>query len=143
MGLHPLRTPVRSHQLRNAAPDRFVPRSRGVLRARHRSSGGGYDRGCARGAGALRRRVEANCRGWPRAHVEGAHRKSPRGPAGGRLRKCVPNVLGIVPAAGAAARLQPLAFSKEMLPVGSTIDERGIERPKAVSEFLVERMIYA
>src|SRR5437764_7351758 len=30
-----------------------------------------------------------------------------------------------------------------MLPVGSTCDERGIERPKAVSEFLVERMIYA
>src|SRR5689334_19765546 len=52
-------------------------------------------------------------------------------------------VLGIVPAAGAASRLQPLAFSKEMLPVGSTFDERGIERPKAVSEFLVERMIAA
>jgi dTDP-glucose pyrophosphorylase len=30
-----------------------------------------------------------------------------------------------------------------MLPVGSTFDERGVERPKAVSEFLVERMIYA
>lgn len=52
-------------------------------------------------------------------------------------------MLGIVPAAGAASRLQPLAFSKEMLPVGSTFDERGIERPKAVSEFLVERMIAA
>jgi dTDP-glucose pyrophosphorylase len=52
-------------------------------------------------------------------------------------------VLGIVPAAGAASRLQPLAFSKEMLPVGSTIDERGVEQPKAVSEFLVERMIAA
>jgi glucose-1-phosphate thymidylyltransferase len=52
-------------------------------------------------------------------------------------------VLGIVPAAGAASRLQPLAFSKEMLPVGSTFDERGVERPKAVSEFLVERMIEA
>ena len=52
-------------------------------------------------------------------------------------------MLGIVPAAGAGSRLQPLAFSKEMLPVGSTIDERGMERPKAVSEFLVERMILA
>lgn len=52
-------------------------------------------------------------------------------------------MLGIVPAAGAASRLQPLAFSKEMLPVGSTFDERGIERPKAVSEFLVERMLAA
>src|SRR5690348_12049825 len=30
-----------------------------------------------------------------------------------------------------------------MLPLGSTFDERGIERPKAVSEFLVERMIAA
>jgi glucose-1-phosphate thymidylyltransferase len=30
-----------------------------------------------------------------------------------------------------------------MLPVGSTFDERGVERPKAVSEFLVERMILA
>jgi dTDP-glucose pyrophosphorylase len=52
-------------------------------------------------------------------------------------------MLGIVPAAGAASRLQPLAFSKEMLPVGSTFDELGIERPKAVSEFLVERMLDA
>jgi dTDP-glucose pyrophosphorylase len=52
-------------------------------------------------------------------------------------------VLGIVPAAGAGTRRQPLAFSKEMLPVGSTLDEHGTERPKAVSEFLVERMIGA
>src|SRR5918911_4113639 len=52
-------------------------------------------------------------------------------------------MLGIVPAAGAASRLQPLAFSKEMLPVGSARDEHGVERPKAVSEFLVERMILA
>lgn len=52
-------------------------------------------------------------------------------------------MLGIVPAAGAASRLQPLAFSKEMLPVGSVRDERGVERPKAVSEFLVERMLHA
>jgi glucose-1-phosphate thymidylyltransferase len=55
----------------------------------------------------------------------------------------VSRVLGIVPAAGAATRLQPLAFSKEMLPVGSMRDEHGVERPKAVSEFLVERMIHA
>jgi glucose-1-phosphate thymidylyltransferase len=52
-------------------------------------------------------------------------------------------VLGIVPAASAGSRLQPLAFSKEMLPVGSTFDEQGVERPKAVSEFLVERMLHA
>src|SRR3954467_316432 len=47
---------------------------------------------------------------------------------------------GIVPPAGGASRTQPLAFSKELLPVGSRI-EAGAERPCAVSEYLVERMI--
>ncbi|HVX91821.1 MAG TPA: sugar phosphate nucleotidyltransferase [Xanthobacteraceae bacterium] len=47
---------------------------------------------------------------------------------------------GIVPAAGRGSRIQPLAFSKELLPVGSRSD-RGIERPCAVSEYLLERMI--
>jgi glucose-1-phosphate thymidylyltransferase len=49
---------------------------------------------------------------------------------------------GIVPAAGMGSRIQPLAFSKELLPVGSRTDG-GTERPKAVSEYLVERMILA
>jgi dTDP-glucose pyrophosphorylase len=49
---------------------------------------------------------------------------------------------GIVPAAGAGSRIQPLAFSKELLPVGSWRDGE-IERPRAVSEYLVERMIRA
>jgi glucose-1-phosphate thymidylyltransferase len=48
---------------------------------------------------------------------------------------------GIVPAAGRGTRIQTLAFSKELLPVGSRTDERGAERPCAVSEYLVERMI--
>jgi dTDP-glucose pyrophosphorylase len=48
-------------------------------------------------------------------------------------------VWGIVPAAGNGTRIQPLAFSKELLPVGSRL-ENGVERPKAVSEYLVERM---
>ena len=48
---------------------------------------------------------------------------------------------GIIPAAGNGTRIQPLAFSKELLPVGSRIDEDGCERPKAVSEYLVERMV--
>lgn len=49
---------------------------------------------------------------------------------------------GIIPAAGAGSRIQPLAFSKELLPVGSESD--GIqERPRAVSEYLVERMTLA
>jgi glucose-1-phosphate thymidylyltransferase len=49
-------------------------------------------------------------------------------------------VWGIVPAAGVGSRIQPLAFSKELLPVGSRMDG-GSERPRAVSEYLVERMI--
>jgi glucose-1-phosphate thymidylyltransferase len=47
---------------------------------------------------------------------------------------------GIIPAAGRGSRIQPLAFSKELLPVGSRT-QGGIERPCAVSEYLVERMI--
>ena len=48
---------------------------------------------------------------------------------------------GIIPAAGSGTRIQPLAFSKELLPVGSRLDESGIERPRAVSEYLIERMV--
>jgi len=44
------------------------------------------------------------------------------------------SVWGIIPAAGNGTRIQPLAFSKELLPMG------GEDRPKAVSEYLVERM---
>src|SRR4051812_30873693 len=47
---------------------------------------------------------------------------------------------GIIPAAGSGTRIQPLAFSKELLPVGSRFDGN-IERPRAVSEYLVERMV--
>jgi glucose-1-phosphate thymidylyltransferase len=47
---------------------------------------------------------------------------------------------GIIPAAGRGSRIQPLAFSKELLPVGSRV-ESGLERPCAVSEYLLERMI--
>ncbi|NVB79063.1 MAG: nucleotidyltransferase family protein [Kofleriaceae bacterium] len=49
---------------------------------------------------------------------------------------------GIIPAAGIGSRIQPLAFSKELLPVGSRIDN-GVERPRAVSEYLIERMLLA
>ena len=49
---------------------------------------------------------------------------------------------GIVPAAGAGSRIQPLAFSKELLPVGSRLEGEA-ERPRAVSEYLVERMVLA
>jgi glucose-1-phosphate thymidylyltransferase len=47
---------------------------------------------------------------------------------------------GVIPAAGMGSRIQPLAFSKELLPVGSRRDG-DTERPRAVSEYLVERMI--
>lgn len=51
-------------------------------------------------------------------------------------------MIGIIPAAGAGERIQPLGCSKELLPVGSRVVD-GVERPKAVSEYLVERMIAA
>ncbi len=47
---------------------------------------------------------------------------------------------GIIPAAGSGTRIQPLAFSKELLPVGSRRDD-GVERPRAVGEYLLERML--
>src|SRR4051812_40446106 len=56
-------------------------------------------------------------------------------------------MIGIIPAAGAGVRIQPLGCSKELLPVGSRVvagpDGVGVERPKAVAEYLVERMIAA
>jgi len=49
---------------------------------------------------------------------------------------------GVIPAAGAGSRIQPLAFSKELLPVGSRADG-AVERPRAVSEYLVDRLLAA
>jgi glucose-1-phosphate thymidylyltransferase len=49
---------------------------------------------------------------------------------------------GVIPAAGLGSRIQPLAFSKELLPVGSRRDG-DVERPRAVSEYLVDRMTIA
>jgi glucose-1-phosphate thymidylyltransferase len=51
-------------------------------------------------------------------------------------------MIGVIPAAGAGQRIQPLGCSKELLPVGSRLLD-GVERPKAVTEYLVERMISA
>ncbi len=50
---------------------------------------------------------------------------------------------GIIPAAGNGTRIQPLAFSKELLPVGGRLSGDGRSRPKAVSEYLVDRMAMA
>lgn len=49
---------------------------------------------------------------------------------------------GIIPAAGIGSRIQPLAFSKELLPLGSRMDN-AVERPRAVSEYLIDRMLLA
>ena len=49
---------------------------------------------------------------------------------------------GIVPCAGAGSRMQPLACSKELLPVGCKV-ENGRERPRAVSEYVLERLVEA
>jgi glucose-1-phosphate thymidylyltransferase len=47
---------------------------------------------------------------------------------------------GILPAAGRGSRIQPLAFSKELLPVGSRRSGE-VDRPVAVSEYIIERMV--
>jgi glucose-1-phosphate thymidylyltransferase len=47
---------------------------------------------------------------------------------------------GIIPAAGRGSRIQPLAFSKELLPVGARVLD-DTQRPRAVSEYLLERLI--
>jgi dTDP-glucose pyrophosphorylase len=52
------------------------------------------------------------------------------------------NTWGIVPAAGLGTRIQPLAFSKELLPVG-TRNDGGTERPRAICEYLLDRMLEA
>src|SRR5260221_5698538 len=47
---------------------------------------------------------------------------------------------GIIPAAGEGKRIQPLAFSKELLPIGFDQLERQ-KKPRAVSDFIVERLM--
>lgn len=49
---------------------------------------------------------------------------------------------GIVPAAGRGTRIQPLAFSKELLPVSDRRDGT-TRQPRAVSDYLVERLVLA
>src|SRR4051794_33671622 len=49
-------------------------------------------------------------------------------------------VWGIIPAAGQGSRIQPLAFSKELLPLGQRDVDRQT-RPRAVSDYLIERLV--
>ncbi|XYI04245.1 sugar phosphate nucleotidyltransferase [Sorangium sp. So ce1128] len=49
---------------------------------------------------------------------------------------------GIIPAVGKDGGAHPLASSRELLPVGSRL-ERGVERPRALSEHVVDRVLRA
>ncbi|MBV9481695.1 MAG: nucleotidyltransferase family protein [Acidobacteria bacterium] len=51
-------------------------------------------------------------------------------------------IWGVIPAAGLGTRIQPLAFSKELLPVGTRRDGE-TDRPRAISEYLLDRMLLA
>jgi glucose-1-phosphate thymidylyltransferase len=56
------------------------------------------------------------------------------------------DIVGLVPAAGAGARLYPYSGAKELLPIGSQrIDIGGKleERPKIVSQYVIEGMVKA
>lgn len=51
-----------------------------------------------------------------------------------------PEVVGLIPAAGQAKRLQPLSCSKELLPVGQGKDRRsGASKSKVAAEYLLEK----
>ncbi len=52
------------------------------------------------------------------------------------------SVWGVIPAAGLGTRIQPLAFSKELLPIGTRHDG-DTDRPRAVCEYLLDRMLLA
>ncbi|MHB0875605.1 MAG: sugar phosphate nucleotidyltransferase [Anaerolineae bacterium] len=58
----------------------------------------------------------------------------------------VPDIVGLIPAAGIARRISPLPGSKELFPVGfheTTVDGCLQLRPKVVSQYLVESMARA
>ena len=51
-----------------------------------------------------------------------------------------PDVVGLVPAAGLAKRLQPFPCSKEVFPVGFVCDKStGMPRPKVAAQYLLEK----
>ncbi|MBH0201126.1 MAG: dTDP-glucose pyrophosphorylase [Nitrospira sp.] len=55
-------------------------------------------------------------------------------------RRSRPEVVGLIPAAGQAKRLQPFPCSKELFPVGFANDPRtGIPRPKVAMQYLLEK----
>jgi glucose-1-phosphate thymidylyltransferase len=53
----------------------------------------------------------------------------------------LPEVVGLIPAAGRATRISPLPCSKELFPVGfQPAEEAQNRRPKVVSQYLLERL---
>ena len=51
-----------------------------------------------------------------------------------------PEVVGLVPAAGTAQRLQPFPCSKEMFPIGFAVERTtGKPRPKVAAQYLLEK----
>ena len=56
-------------------------------------------------------------------------------------RECEREIVGLIPAAGQAARIAPLPCSKELYPVGFKVDEEGRRSsPKVVCQYLLEKM---
>lgn len=49
-------------------------------------------------------------------------------------------IVGLIPAAGLATRLQPLPFSKELYPIGFGSEGESIAHPKVAASYLVEQM---
>ncbi|QOJ36914.1 MAG: dTDP-glucose pyrophosphorylase [Nitrospira sp.] len=55
-----------------------------------------------------------------------------------------PDVVGLVPAAGMAKRLQPFPCSKEVYPIGFRVDaQTGLPRPKVAAQYLLEKFVAA
>jgi len=55
-------------------------------------------------------------------------------------RRVWPEVVGLIPAAGQAKRLQPFPCSKELFPVGFAKDpQSGMPRPKVAAQYLLEK----
>ena len=153
-GLVPVRPAVRGRRLRRAAPVGplggarrfFAPGSEILLAARARTMR--WPRSTCSDAELRRHRRERARERTLAEHTSDrrargaaqAHRG--RGVAGRRADMAEALTMwGIVPAAGRGSRIQPLAFSKELLPVGSRARRRHASARCAVSEYLVERMM--
>src|SRR3954470_437133 len=122
-----------------------------LFRARGRNPAGEQSRKRPRSHAAERRRAATGRPGGAGTRPCGAHGGASGGGADSAPGFGAPlaasqrgrvSMWGVIPAAGNGTRIQPLAFSKELLPVGSRA-ENGGERPRAVSEYLVERMLAA